>query len=179
MKKAASLEDVQGKKSNNDDQIKKWQTWIDERIREVIGDGNVSHLANAGKPFDWNAEGTDVFTPEEMRLAYKVMKDNDTIPTWMALRYVLEDQHNKIIKRLKRFAKDYQTRLTDARKKSSFVLEREAHQRWQSALERLQEEIDKYNGEILNYNLSVPPQIQQKIPLDLHQLVATETDIRQ
>jgi hypothetical protein len=168
-----SLRDIkptkQDKKSelppeNDQERMKKWQTLIDQKIREVIGDGNVSHLSGAGQPLKFALE--DEFTPDEMRLAYKVMQDHDVVPAWMSLRYVLEDKQKKIRKRLRVYARNYQERLEDARRKASFLMERDAETRWQEALDKIREDIEAYNRELLNYNLTVPAQVGQRRPMN-------------
>ena len=43
--------------------------------------------------------------------------------------------------------------------------------RWQEAQARLHEEIERYNSELLDYNLQVPKVIGQMIPLDANTLI--------
>lgn len=147
------------------DPMQKWQSWVDQLIRQAIGDGDVSWLPGAGRPLALG-DLEDHLTPSELRLAHRIMKDHDVVPEWMALRFVLEDKLEKIRKRLRHYAIDYKTRLADARARASFILEREADARWQAALQILSAEADDYNRELLNYNLTVPPQVGQRIPLN-------------
>ena len=94
------MQDNQRKIEENNawDQLSKWDTLVDERIRQMIGDGNMSWHPKAGQPFEFDADEANV--PEDMKLAYKIMKDNDAVPPWMALGFTLRNKHEKIHKRV-------------------------------------------------------------------------------
>ncbi|MEM9954674.1 MAG: DUF1992 domain-containing protein [Chloroflexota bacterium] len=149
------------------DHLSKWDTIVDERIRKVIGDGDMSWHPKAGQPFEFE----DETVPEEFRLAYKIMKDNDAIPPWMALGYTLRDKHKKIHKRIKQYARDYVARQQKAIEMGSFILHREADERWNKAVRQWKMDVGKYNSELLNYNLEVPESVGQMIPIDPQALV--------
>jgi hypothetical protein len=53
----------------------------------------------------------------------------------------------------------------------SFLRDRHADDRWQEALKRIRDEIAKYNAELLDYNLQVPPQVGQMVPLNATELI--------
>ena len=57
------------------DRMKRWESFIDEQIKRAIGDGDMHHLPGAGMPLNLDADDTNV--PEELRMAYKIMQDND------------------------------------------------------------------------------------------------------
>lgn len=142
----------------------KWQTWLDRKVEEAIGDGNVSNLRGAGKPLDLGEDDAQV--PEEMRLAYKVMRDHDVTPAWVGLGRELAAEREKILRFAENAARNYQQRLYDARVAGSFLLEREAGERWQAACERIQQRIQTYNNNLLTFNTALPPQVPQRVPLD-------------
>lgn len=156
--------------TNDRERMQKWQNLIDQRIRDIIGDGDVSHLTGAGHPLNLKLND-DEFTPTELRLAYKVMRDNDVVPTWMSLRYVLDDKVHKIRQRLNAYVRAYRQRQQEATQKASALLERQADQRWQSALTKIEDDIQAYNRELLDYNLTVPPQVGQRAPLNFDEEV--------
>ncbi len=143
--------------------MRDWQSWIDKQISEVIGDGNMAHHAGAGKPLNL---GDDELTPADLRLAHKLMKENDLIPPWMQLGQELDADRESLLARVKQYARDYLGRVGDARRANSIILENEAQQRWQNACQRIREDIDAYNRKLLSYNITVPPQIGQRIPLN-------------
>ncbi len=154
--------------NNSWNQLSKWDSIVDERIREMIGDGNMSWHPKAGQPLEFEDESN---VPEELRLAHKIMKDNDAVPPWMSLGFTLRDKYEKITKRLKQYARDYVARRTMAINKGSFILHREADERWQKATRQLRIDIANYNSELLNYNLKVPKGIDQMIPLDADMMI--------
>ena len=72
--------------NNSWDKLAKWQTYIDEKLQELIGDGDMSAHPMAGKPLNLDE---DSHVPEDMRLAYRMMIENDAVPSWMALGFTL------------------------------------------------------------------------------------------
>ncbi len=146
------------------DRLRKWETYVDEKIRELIGDGDMSWHPGAGMPLRLD---NDDNTPEELRLAHKIMKDNDAVPSWISLGHVLNDKYGKIMHKLGQYSRDYVQRKADAVRKGSFLLDRHAEDRWQEALKKLHEEVSRYNRELLNYNLQVPPGVDQRVPFNL------------
>lgn len=148
--------------------LRKWETLVDERIRNLIGDGDMSGHPGAGRPLLLES---DEHVPEAQRLAYKIMKDNDAVPAWVALGFALRDRHEKIHRRLEQYAHDYLRRKQEAIQMGSFLRDRHADDRWQEALKRIRDEIAKYNAELLDYNLQVPPQVGQMVPLNATELI--------
>ena len=151
------------------DHLSKWDTLVEERIRKLIGDGDMSWHPKAGQPLEFEDEEN---IPEDLRLTYKIMKDNEAVPPWMSLGFTLRDKHDKILKRVKQYARDYVLRRNKALQMGSFILHREADERWKKAIRQLKVDIANYNAELLNYNLQVPPSIGQMIPLDADALIA-------
>lgn len=154
-------------------QLSKWETYVDERIRQMIGDGNMSWHPGAGKPLDLE---NDENVPEDLRLAYKLMRENDTVPPWVALGATLRDKREKLLARLQQYARDYITRKQEALMIGSYVRDRHAEDRWQEAIKRWAVDCTRYNGEMLDYNLSIPPQIEQMIPIAIHESIEEALD---
>ena len=50
---------------------------VEERIRQAQKNGDFDHLEGAGKPLDLEDAGR---IPEELRLAYKMLKNADCVP---------------------------------------------------------------------------------------------------
>lgn len=149
--------------------LSKWETLVEERIRQFIGDGDMSAHPKAGQPLEFDDENI----PEDLRLMHKIMKDNDAVPAWMSLGFTLRDKYHKIHKRIKQYARDYVLRREKALQMGSFILHREADERWQNATRQLRIEIAQYNSELLNYNLQVPAQIGQMVPINPDELIET------
>lgn len=154
--------------NNAADHLRKWDTLVDEKIRAWLGDGNMSEHPLAGQALKLDF---DEHIPEDERMAAKIMKDNDAIPPWMSLAFVLREHHERILRRLKHYSEDYVQRKHEALLKGSAIMERQAEERWQNATNTLRTDIAKYNSEILNYNLQVPAGINQMIPLQAENLI--------
>jgi len=56
---------------------------VEERIRKAQKKGDFENLAGSGKPLKFNA---DLFIPEELRLAYKILKNADCVPPEIELK---------------------------------------------------------------------------------------------
>jgi hypothetical protein len=140
-----------------------YQTWLDKQAEKLIGDGDVSHLPNAGKPMDLEDNS---WTPAEDRIANKFMKDHEVVPAWMQLGQELQDEHDALLKRLEHYARDYGKRIVEARQRASALMEREADDRWYHACKKIRADIDKYNSRLLTYNVTVPRPFTQRVPLN-------------
>lgn len=146
----------------------KWQSWVDELLRSVIGSGDVSWLPGAGQPL---ALGDEEHVPPDLRMAYRIMREHNVTPEWIDLGNELLAQRATLERRLVAYVGDYQQRLEAARRANSFVLEREAEQRWQAAQARWIEEMQRYNSRVLTYNVLIPPQIAQREPLQAEKAI--------
>jgi len=159
--------------------MKNWQTLIDQIVRESIGDGNVSHLPGAGKPLDLD---DDLYTPQNMRVTFKIMKDHDIAPDWMMTGKALEQTEEKLLKQIAIRANRYQRQYAQALRKGSILEEIQIEDSWKAYRVEFSERIERYNKEVLTYNLSVPNQIAHKQILVSEKLIAialqqTEGDI--
>lgn len=55
----------------------------ERRIQEAIANGDFEHLPGAGRPID---EEQDAWVPEDLRMAYRVLKNAGCIPPELELR---------------------------------------------------------------------------------------------
>lgn len=60
-----------------------FQTIAERRILEAIENGDLDNLPNAGKPIDYSQ---DAWVPEELRMAYSILKNAGCIPPELELR---------------------------------------------------------------------------------------------
>jgi hypothetical protein len=150
------------------DALNKWRTLVDEKVGKWIGDGDMSWHPKAGQPLDLD---WDEYTPEDMRIAYKIMQENDAVPPWMALGFTLRDKHGKITRKVHQNARDFLYRKQEALHSGSILRLQQVEKRWEEAQAKLYEEITRYNAELLDYNLQVPPTIGQMIPLNARDLI--------
>lgn len=151
------------------DQMKRWESFIDEQVKRVIGDGDTHHLPGAGAPL--HLDDDNVNLSDELRIAYKIMKDNDVAPAWIMLGQELIADLELIDRRLGAYVKSYRGRMADAQRVASYILMREADERWETACDRIRKDVEAYNKKVLDYNISVPPQVQQRKPLDAEILI--------
>lgn len=109
----------------------------DELIRRAIGDG--SKLTNAGKRLELD----DPYTPEDMQLAHKILKDNDFVPSWIADSKVLDDEREGLIKRIE---KGLRANLLP---------------------QTINADIAAFNKRVLSFNLKAPQGVSHKRMIDL------------
>jgi hypothetical protein len=122
------------------DKMRGWQSHIDSEIEKAIKDAD--KLPNAGKPLQLNR---DENVPDENRMAYKILAENELAPEWIMQGKALERKEEKFRKALARAHADHAS--------GRFA---NADTVWQSELRKLQQKIDKHNEEVLTYNLKVP-----------------------
>lgn len=146
----------------SDDTPKNQQSWMDQHMQSLIGDGNVSHLKGSGKRLVLDE---DIHTPETQRMATRLMKDNNVLPPWMQLGRELEDERDGLISRLSRLARTYKGQLADAERagNTNLILEIEAW--WQTACQRVREQAKEYNRRLLTFNITLPQGLEQRLQL--------------
>jgi DnaJ family protein C protein 28 len=64
-----------------------WTKLVEDQIREAMARGEFANLPGAGKPLDLTE---NPYTPEELRLAYKILKDSGYAPLWIELHKEIE-----------------------------------------------------------------------------------------
>jgi hypothetical protein len=146
----------------SDDTSKNQQSWLDKHMQSLIGDGNVSHLGGSGKKLKLD---DNPYEPETQRMANRVMKENNVLPSWMQMGRELEDEREGILGRLARLARTYRGQIADAERAGNHSLAIEIEAWWKTACVRLREQIQDHNRRILNYNISVPRGFDQWLPL--------------
>lgn len=121
---------------------------IDEQIRDAMRKGEFDDLPGAGKPLKLD---DDAHTPDSLRMAHKILRDNDLAPDWMVQGRELDAQRDKLVADAKRLAR--------AKPGSA-------------ALAVLQDAAKQYNRQVLSYNLKVPRGVVHKRHFDLEQELA-------
>jgi hypothetical protein len=108
----------------------------DDLIRRAIGDG--TNLPNAGKKLDLD----DPYTPDELKIAHKFLKDNDLAPSWINEGKGLDADREQLLRRIA------------------------AAVRANSTPQTLNADIAAFNKRILSFNLKAPQGISHKRMLD-------------
>lgn len=144
-----------------------WGSYIDRQIRKAIENGEFSNLPGEGKPLNLDI---DENTPEELRMAYKILRDNDLAPDWILQGKALDEKIHDLLGKLRRAARKYQTALAapDATANSRA----QAETAWRNAQAKLTGSAAKLNQEISTYNLKIPTGVAQKLPLNIQREIS-------
>ncbi|MBZ0285097.1 MAG: DUF1992 domain-containing protein [Anaerolineae bacterium] len=135
-----------------------WGSYIDRSIRKAIEEGEFNNLPGEGKPLNLN---DDPHTPDEMKLAYKILRENDLAPDWIVQGKDLTAKYDKLLEDIRRAVRAYKrTQTTPAEMANGETA-------WQSAQKRLSAEVEKLNREILTYNLKVPQGVTHRPIINL------------
>ena len=140
-----------------------WQSWIDEQIQEIIGDGNTAHLDNAKQALQFD----DELVPAEQRSANKIMKDNNVVPTWMMLGQDIDTSLTRIRTQLQEDHRRYLGLKGDADRNHNPDEQAYAEELWRMTQKVIASKITKHNRLVLDYNLTVPTNIPHKSILRL------------
>lgn len=116
---------------------------IDEQIKDAIRKGQFDDLPGAGKPLKLDDEA---YTPEHLRMAYKILRENDLVPDWMAQGRELDAAREKLLEDVRRFVHA---------------------QPGSAGLVALHKAAKLYNRQVLSYNLKVPKGVAHKRHFDV------------
>jgi len=133
----------------------KWQSLIDQQIKQAQTEGEFSKLPGEGKPLNLN---DDLHTPDHLRAAYRIMKNANVVPDWMVVSKELDEKRAQLLNDLQRAARSYA-----ASQKANLSGERA----WKRAQKLFREGAQTYNKQALNYNLKAPSGIRHKTQLDI------------
>jgi DnaJ family protein C protein 28 len=64
-----------------------WTKLVEDQSREAMARGEFANLPGAGKPLDL---AENPYTSEELRLAYKILRDSGHAPLWIELHKEIE-----------------------------------------------------------------------------------------
>jgi len=120
--------------------MKDWESLADELAKQIVGDGRSTDLKNSGKRLNLN---DDPYTPDDLKLANKLLKDNDLAPSWIAESKDLVGVREKLITRVR-------AALTGG-----------------ALPETLNAEVSAFNKRVLSFNLKAPQGVDHKRMIDL------------
>lgn len=143
---------------------------IDEIIRDAQSKGEFSNLPGQGKPLKLDDDSN---TPPHLRMAYKILKENDLAPDWIAHGRTLDHKREAMLEALRSAAREYRGALSDAVRDAQPEQQRQRVEKaWKRKQEALRDDAAKYNREVLSYNLKVPKGVTHKAVLNVDQEVA-------
>ena len=149
----------------------KWRRIVDRLITDAIGDGDVSHLPNAGKPLKL---ADDARAPEDQRAAFKIMQDHNVLPDWITEGKLLETAEADLCAELTARAQRFHRESQAARSTDHAASIRE---RWIGFLAEFSERVEQHNRKALTFNLKLPKGIPHKPILNIDALLE-KTDKR-
>lgn len=109
---------------------------MDEIIRDAMRRGDFDNLPGQGAPLPKE----EMPVPEELRMAHKIMKDNEVVPDWITAGKELDAEYQKLRTKLR----------ASATPSDSF-----------------REAVTAYNKRVLSYNLKLPPGIAHRFMFDI------------
>jgi hypothetical protein len=116
----------------------RWQRKIDDPLQKIAEES--ASLPGAGKPLNLHR---DPYTPDEMQMANKLLKDNDLAPAWITEGRELDTLREKVVAKIHKAV--HNGGMTD----------------------RLRDEVTGFNKRVLTYNLKAPAGITHKMPIHL------------
>jgi len=134
---------------------------VERAIRRAMADGLFDNLPGWGKPLNWRHQD-EARTPRELRMAHKIMQDNDLAPSWMMMGTALDRQEEKILKELRRGWRAYQGVMGDAERSGDLSRRSRVVGTWENLLATFNEAADQYNRNVLTYNLKIPPGVPRR-----------------
>ncbi len=123
---------------------------VGSMMKKAMEQGEFDNLEGAGEPLDL---GGNPFAPDEMHMAYKILKDNGYAPYWMELGKEIDALWVKLNKEIEDFKK--YTRMVFSEKRSSGAIRR-YEQRKTAFYTQSWEHLSEISKKILDYNLNCP-----------------------
>lgn len=136
--------------------FERWQSAVDRAIEEALRSTPLDSLPGAGKPLKLDH---DPYTPDENRLAYKILRENDLAPDWIMQARDLDAQQQRITQQLEQAARTYRRAAADAERAAPHMAaayRQNAEDVWTSARRRLAALVEEYNRQVVSYNLKTP-----------------------
>lgn len=146
-----------------------WKSLVDQLLQDAQNAGKFDNLPKTGQPLKID---DDPNTPSDMKLAHKILKENNFAPEWMMLGKDVDALRERLLDNMRKGARAYRGAMADAdRSADSFERRQRAETTLNRAKQAWGQAAEKLNREILRYNLKVPPAIAQKPLIDVeHEL---------
>lgn len=125
-----------------------WQSLINEQLDEAASKGAFDNLPGSGRPLRLNEHPNE---PSDMRMANKLLKDNDLTPAWIGDRKALLAEIEAL-----RTTIQHQWNLTCARAAAPGTDAEALTSSWKRTLQRWEEQIADLNRRIADLNIVLP-----------------------
>jgi hypothetical protein len=133
-----------------------WDQIIRQMMDKAQSEGAFNEAEFHGKPLDLSE---NPFVPEDQRMAYKIMKDNDVVPEWIGDNREIREAINAARRELERSHARFQDTLRKLANRvdvDAIYARHAAHGNWDIARERFRQEGARINKLIETYNFRVP-----------------------
>ena len=126
--------------------MNRWESLIDQKIREAMEQGEFDNLSGKGAPIDLSE---NPFEDPDWRTAHRLIRNAGFAPAWIEERKDIEFEIDAARNQLKRVGTILQNALGTKN-------EREARTRWEKALALYRQQATQLNRRIVAWNLKVP-----------------------
>jgi DnaJ homolog subfamily C member 28 len=151
--KAAEYRNPQPPTEETGDGVRSMEEWADlvtNRIEEAMRRGDFDQLPGRGKPLHVEH---DPFVPEGQQMAFRLLKNNDLVPSWIAER-------NEILRAVELWREQFQRIVSEAHSAwvaaSSDKRRVQIRENWARWLARWEDEVREMNRRINTLNLQQP-----------------------
>jgi DnaJ family protein C protein 28 len=139
--------------------MKRWESLIDQRIRQAMEQGDFDDLPGKGKPVDTSE---NPFEDPELRLAHRILRNAGFAPSWIEERKDIEAEFE--------IARNQLSKAWMILKKAQGTEnETGAGARWEKAIKSFSQQVAELNGRIILWNLKVPASGFQRTLIDAEQ----------
>ena len=126
--------------------MKRWESLIDQKIREAMERGEFDNLSGKGAPIDLSE---NPFEDPDWRTAHRLLRNAGFGPAWIEERKDIEVEIEAARNQLRRAG-------TVLRNAIGTKNESEAGTRWEKALALFRQQATQLNRRIVAWNLKVP-----------------------
>jgi DnaJ homolog subfamily C member 28 len=126
--------------------MKRWESLVDQKIREAMEQGEFDDLEGRGKPLDTSE---NPFEDPELRLAHRMLRNAGFAPSWIEERKDIDSEFENARNQLARAWRVLQNSLGTEN-------EHGAGRRWEKALTLFRRQSGDLNRRIIAWNLKVP-----------------------
>jgi len=126
--------------------MNRWESLIDQKIREAMEQGEFDNLSGKDAPIDLSE---NPFEDPDWRTAHRLIRNAGFAPAWIEERKDIEFEIDAARNQLKRVWTILQNALGTKN-------EREARTRWEKALALYRQQATQLNRRIVAWNLKVP-----------------------
>ena len=132
--------------------MKRWESLVDQKIREAMEQGEFENLAGKGAPIDLTV---NPFEDPDWRTAHRMLRNAGFAPAWIEERKDIDAELETARASLSRV----RLILVNAR---GTPHERGATARWETALAAFREKVRELNQRVSEWNLKAPAAFQRK-----------------